>query len=126
MSSMEMMRRYIDHIKAGEFEAAAEYWSDDIVGHVSGNNVTSGTYTGKEGTIAYGAKVMGILDSNQIEEHDLLVSDEHAVLIAESHGERNGSHFSSKTVVVYHIADEKITEFWVIPENQKAFDDFLS
>ena len=126
MASMEMMRRYLDHLTAGEFEAAAEFWADDIVGHVFGNNPTSGTYTGKEGAAAYTAKLMGIIDSSQIEEHDLLVSDQHAVLLAVGHSERNGRHLSSKTVVVYHTEGDKITEYWAIPVDQKALDDFLS
>ena len=126
MASMEMMRRYVDHLTAGEFEAAAEYWADDIVGHVSGDNATSGTYTGKEGGAAYAAKIAGRYDSIQIEEHDLLVSDQHAVLIAVSHSERNGQKHSSNSVVVYHTEGDKITEFWAIPVDQKAMDDFLS
>ena len=31
MASMEMVRRYLDHITAGEFEAAMDYWADDVV-----------------------------------------------------------------------------------------------
>ena len=126
MASMEMMRRYLDHLTAGEFEAAAEYWADDIVGHVSGDNATSGTYTGKEGAVAYAAKIAGVYDSIRIEEHDLLVSDQHAVLLAVSHSERNGKRHSSSTVVVYHTEGDKITEFWAIPVDQKAMDAFLS
>ena len=126
MASLEMMRRYLDHITAGELEAAGEYWADDMVGHVSGNNATSGTYIGKEGAAAYAAKLTAIVDSNQIEEHDLLVSDQHAVLLAVGHSERNGKHLSSKTVVVYHVEDDKITEYWAIPQDQKALDDFLA
>ena len=126
MASTEMMRRYVDHLAAGEFEAAAGYWSDDIVGHVPGDNPTSGTYTGKEGAAAYAAKIADMYDSIQIEEHDLLVSDQHAVLIAVGHGERNGARHSWNAVVVYHTEGDKITEFWAIPEDQKAMDDFLS
>ena len=126
MASMEMMRRYVDHLTAGEFEEAAEYWADDIVGHVFGDNALSGTYAGKQGAAAYGAKAMSMVDSNQIEEHDLLVSDQHAVLLAVGHSKRNGKQISSKTVIVYHTEGDKITEWWAVPQDQKALDEFLS
>ena len=43
MPSMEMMRSYLDLITAGEFEAVLDYWADNVVLHVSGDNPTSGT-----------------------------------------------------------------------------------
>ncbi len=126
MSSMEMMRTYLDHITAGEFEAAMEYWADDIVCHVSGNNVTSGIYRGREGGAEYATKAIGSVDSFRIEEHDLLISDRHAVVLSTGHLERNGKQRDSNTVTVYHTDGDKITEFWIIPEDQKGADEFLS
>ena len=125
MASMEMMRTYLDHITAGEFEAAMGYWADDVVTHVSGNNFTSGTYTGKEAAAGYTAKAVGAVDSVRIEEHDLLVSDQHAVVLSTTHAERDGEHFTSNTVVVYHTEGDKITEVWIVPQDQKAADEFL-
>ncbi len=126
MVSMEMMRSYLNHITAGEFEAAMGYWADDIVIHVSGNNPTSGTYTGKEAAAGWAAQSVGAVDSVQIDEHDLLVGDEHAVLLNTSHSERNGKHQTSNGVVVYHTEGDKITEAWIINEDQKAVDEFLT
>ncbi len=126
MVSMEMMRSYLNHITAGEFEAAMGYWADDIVIHVSGNNPISGTYTGKEAAAGWAAQSVGAVDSVQIDEHDLLVGDEHAVLLNTSHSERNGKHQTSNGVVVYHTEGDKITEAWIINEDQRAVDEFLA
>ena len=126
MASMEMMRRYLDHVFAGEFEAAARYWADDIVEYVSADSATSGTYPGIEAMAAYWAKAMGMVDSFQTEEHDLLVSDQHAVLLAVGRRERNGNHLSSNMVVIYHTEGDKITEIWNITQDQKSLDEFLS
>ncbi len=126
MVSMEMMRIYLDHITASEFEAAMGYWADDIVVHVSGNNPTSGTYTGKEAAAGWAAQAVGAADSVQIDEHDLLVGDEHAVVLSTSHSERNGKHLTSNGVVVYHTGGDKITELWIINEDQRAVDEFLT
>ena len=128
MASMDMeaMRRYLNHITAGEFEAAMDYWADDIVVHVSGNNPTSGTYTGKEAAAGYTAQAVGAVDSVQIDEHDVLVSDQHAVVLSTTHAERNGQHLASNTVVVYHTEGDQVTELWIIPEDQRAVDEFFS
>ena len=93
---------------------------------MSGNNTISGTYTGKEAAVGYTAKAVGAVDSIHIEEHDVLVGDQHAVVLSTSHLERNGQHLTSNTVVVYHTAGDKVTEFWVIPEDQRAVDEFLA
>ena len=126
MASMDMMRSYVDLLTAGDFEAVREYWADDIVIHVPGDNLTSGTYTGKEAAAGYGVKVMGLVDSVQFEEHDLLVSDEHAVLLTTTHAERGGKHLTSNAVAVYHTDGDKVTEVWIINEDQQANDEFLS
>ena len=126
MVSMEMMRSYLDQITAGEFEAAMDYWANDVVLHVSGDNPTSGTYTGKEAAAGYTAKAVGAVDSVQIDEHDLLVSDGHAVVLSTTHAERNGKHMTSNAVVVYHTEGNKVTEIWIINEDQRAVDEFLS
>jgi len=124
--SMEMMRSYLDLITAGEFEAALDYWADNVVLHVSGDNPTSGTYTGKQAAAGYIAKAMGTVDSVRIEEHDLLVSDDHSVVLSTSHAERKGKTLTSNAAVVYHTEGDKITEIWIINEDQKANDEFLS
>ena len=102
------------------------YWADNIVIHVSGNNPTSGTYTGKEAAAGWAAAAAGAVDSMQIGEHDLLVGDEHAVLLNTTHAERNGKHQTSNGVVIYHTEGDKITEVWIINEDQRAVDEFMA
>ena len=126
MASMEMIRSYLDHITAGEWEAATDFWADNIVGHVSGDNPTSGTYTGKEAFTGYLQQVLGMVDSIQVDEHDLLVSDDHGVVLSTTHADRGGKHLASNRVVVYHTEGDKITELWIIDEDQQAVDEFLS
>jgi len=126
MASKEMMRRYLDLITAGEFAAATEYWADDLVGHMSGNNPTSGTYTGKKAWIEWSVAAVAMQDSVRVEEHDLLVSDDHAVVLATMHAERSGKQLSYNRIAVFHTEGEKITEAWLIDDDQEAVDDFLS
>ena len=77
MVSYEMMRTYLDMIVAGDFEGAEAHYTDDIVVHFAGWKDTHGK---AEYTAALGA-MMGMIDLLQVEEHDLLVSDDHAVVL---------------------------------------------
>jgi len=122
----EVMRAYLDRVVAGDFQGAMDYYADDVVGHVGGNNATSGVYLGKEEWRAYLAKAVGMVDSMRIEDHDLLTSEDHAVVLNTFHAERGGNSLSSHRVVIYHVSDGKVTELWVVDEDQQAVDEFLS
>jgi ketosteroid isomerase-like protein len=126
MPSLEMMRNYLDHITGGEFDTAIDYWADDIVVHVSGNSVLSGTYVGKEASSGYLANVLGLVDSVMVEEHDLLVSDHHAVVLSTVRADRGGQHMEGNRIVIYHVEGELIIELWIIDEDQKSVSEFWS
>ncbi len=125
-SNLELMRSYMDLMVAGDFQAAMDYFADDIVAHQSGQNPWSGVYRGKAEWGEALAKITGSVDSFRIEEHDLLASGDHAVVLAKVSFELGGKTYEGNRVVVYHIAGDKITELWVIDEDQQALDDFLS
>lgn len=122
----DAMRGYLDRITAGDFQGAMEYYSDDVVAHVGGHNPTSGVYNGKAAFAQYLAEATGSVDSLRIEEHDLLTSDAHAVVLNTMHAERGGTALSSDRVVVYHVSEGKITELWIIDADQAAVDEFMS
>ena len=126
MPSLDMMRQYANHVVAGEFEAAMGFWADDIVAHVSGSHVLSGTYKGKEAAAGYLAQAVAMADSVEIDNHDLLVSDDHAVALSVLHVDRGDRHLDMNRVVIYHTEGDLITELWIIEEDQKAADEFMA
>ncbi len=66
------------------------------------------------------------MDSVRTEEHDLLVSEDHAVALATWHAERGGKTQSMNRVVVYHLEGDKITELWIVDEDQAAADESIA
>ena len=126
MGNYETMQAYMGHVAAVDFEAASSYFADDIVAHVGGHNPTSGTYEGKAAFMGYVRGVIGMVESLEISPHDLLASDDHAVALATITSVRGDKTLSSNRVVVYHLADDKITELWIIDTDQQAVDEFLS
>jgi ketosteroid isomerase-like protein len=126
MGNYETMQAYLGHVAALDWEAAQAYFGEDVVAHVGGHNVLSGTYEGKAAFMGYLGRATAMTDSLELVPHDLLAGDDHAVVLATINSVRGDKTMSYNRVVVYHLADDKITELWLIDEDQQAVDDFLS
>ena len=122
MASYEMMRSYLDKIVAGDFEGAEAHYTDDVTVHFAGWKDTHGK---EEYTAAVG-EMMGMVDSLQVEEHDLLVSDDHAVVLNDWHIVKGDRDERVNHVVIYHTDGDKISEIWVVAENQAVMDELMS
>lgn len=126
MASHQMMRNYLDMVTSGKVIEAQAYYGDDVRIHVKGHNMISGDYVGHDGYTAAMQRMMGALDSMEVEEHDLLVSDDHAVVLSVWHVSRGGRQASLNHVIVYHTTDDEITEMWIIPEDSEQDAAILS
>lgn len=122
MASYEVMRRYLDLIKAGEMVAAQDFYSDDIVVHVAGWKTVNGK---DEWNVALG-EMMGMVDGLKVEEHDLLVSDDHAVVLDAWVINKGDREESVNHVIVYHTDGDKISEMWVVAEDQALMNELMS
>jgi ketosteroid isomerase-like protein len=61
-----------------------------------------------------------------IEAHDTLYSADHAVALVRAALSRGGRSITTNRVVVYHFADDRISEVWVVDANQQAVDELLA
>ena len=71
-------------------------------------------------------EMMGMVDSLQVEEHDLLISDDHAVVLNDWHIVKGDRDERVNHVVIYHTDGDKISEIWVVAENQAVMDELMS
>jgi hypothetical protein len=56
--------------------------------------------------------------------HDVLVSGEHAIALIEAEAVRDGRVRPLPRVHVWHIRDGKLSELWLHPSDQYAFDEY--
>lgn len=126
MASHQMMRSYLDLITAGKFVKAEDFYADDVKVHMKGHNVASGEYVGHADYTAALGKIMSVIDSLTVDEHDLLVSDDHAVVLSTWHVTRGDRSGSLNHCIIYHTSRDKITEIWIIPEDSEADAALLS
>lgn len=124
----EVMKRGYDAFNSGDMETLREIFSPDIVGHIPGKSSLSGDYKGLDEVLAMFGKLMELTGGNySAEVHDILASDDHAVVLSKTKGSRpDGRTHEANTVEVYHLADGKITEFWALEEDQYRADEFYS
>ena len=126
MADYEMMRRYLDLVVAGDFQTAMEFVADDVTAHVSGHHAVSGDYHGKAAYTEALGRLMGMVDELVVEEHDLLVSDGHAVVLNRWAVRKGDETTHQNHVIVYHTEGDRITELWIVAEDQEAEAAFFS
>jgi uncharacterized protein len=121
----ELARKGYEAFGKGDMQTVGELFADDIVWHASGRNQLSGDYNGKEQVFGMFAQLQELTGGTfRLELHDILANDEHAVVLAEAHGEREGKTLNDRGVNVLHISNGKVTEFWLHPGDQYANDEF--
>jgi len=124
-SNAQTARSAYDAFLSGDMETMGGLMSDDIVWHAPGNNALSGTYSGKEEVFGLFAKIGEMADGPmQMDIHDVLASDEHAVALLTATVSRGGNSADLRAVHIMHVADGQISEFWNFQEDQVATDAF--
>jgi ketosteroid isomerase-like protein len=125
--NVEVARSAYAAFLSGDMEAMAGLMSDDIVWHAPGDNLLSGTYRGKEEVFGFFGKIAEMADGPmQMDIHDVLANDDHAVTLLTATVSRGGNTFDGRAVHITHVADGQITEFWNYQEDQAAADAFWS
>jgi ketosteroid isomerase-like protein len=70
---------------------------------------------------------MGRFDGSvQLELHDVVANDEHAVALQRATGSRKGKEYDALEIDIFHIRDGEVTEFWSFSEDQRLTDEFWS
>ncbi len=105
--------------------AERSFFSDDVVYHVPGASPLAGDHEGLEAVTALMLKFRE-MNVRIVEVHDVLATDEHVVALVRGTASREGRDLSLNQANIYNIRDGKITEAWLLPTDQRAFDGFFS
>ena len=123
----EVARSATEALSKGDMEGFLGHHRDDVVVHFPGRGPMAGDYRGKNGVGQMFQKQMQMLDSPpEIENHDILANDEHAVVLNNTRGTRGGKTLEQQQVVVMHIKDGKIAEVWLQFSDQQGMDELAS
>jgi PPOX class probable F420-dependent enzyme len=101
--------------------------TDDIVWHVPGRSPIAGHYHGHREVLGYfAARRAHAKATFRVRSRAILADDQRAVQLADGELERDGQLRTWQTVGVFHIAEGKIAECWLVPFDQYLFDEIWS
>lgn len=119
-----LIRRMYAALSAGDYATVLrEIMSDGVVWRLPGSHPVSGDHVGLEAVFA----AMGRFDGAvELELHDVVANDDHAVALLRARGSRGGKQYDALEMDVFHVRDGRVTEFWSFSEDQRKTDDYWS
>lgn len=91
--------------------------------HAAGNSSVSGDFKGIDQVLAFFGNLFEKSEGTfKVEPHDILVNDEHGVVLSNESVDKSGDAYEGPGVEVYHLNDGKITEAWTMSFDQSRFD----
>ena len=122
-----LLRKGYDAFAKGDTAALTELFSEDVVWHLSGDNLISGEHKGRDAVFAVFAKTMELTGGTfNIDLHDIVANDEHTVSLSRASASRQGKQLDLRGADIYHIRNGKVTEWWSFTEDQRLDDEFWS
>ncbi len=120
--SVDVIRRFLDALDAGDTDAAGALLADDIEWHEIGR---ADPIVGKE---ALAARFSGALPQWDIkgETHDILANDQHAIALITATANMGGKSLTYRVAEIYHIGDGKITARWAFSDDTEAINTFFA
>ena len=117
-------RRATEAFERSDMQELDRCLADDVVWHEIGR---SEPRRGKEALRAAAALVGSGVDYEITgSTHDILASDDHAVVLVNATATKGGRTFTYRAAEIYHIRDGKIAERWAFSDDTAAIAAFFA
>jgi len=128
MAARDLMRRYLDLARAGDWEQAFGFFADDVAIHIPGRSAHAGEMQGRDAVRRYieAARALSAGHDVEVEPIDMLTSEERVALIVRERFHRPGGDVEIRRANVYRIEDEHIVEVWIFEHDQYAVDELMA
>lgn len=120
----ELVRRGFEAFAVGDMATLDTILSDDVRWHSTGKAPFSGDFEGKQAVFENWATIPTVVDSFRQDIHAIVADDEHAVAMVDLTITRGDRTYSGPQIIVFHVADGKATEGWVVAVDQAADEAF--
>jgi uncharacterized protein len=125
--NIQILRDLYDALAAGRLEDVLGLLSEDVNAHVPGKSLVAGEYRGKAEVAGYVGKLVELSGGTlRFEPHDVVAGEAHGVGLVRDLAERGDKKLALNNVHVWHFGDGNLSEIWVFPGDQYAWDDFWS
>jgi ketosteroid isomerase-like protein len=126
MHPNEQVLRDVDEAQMrGDVEAFQSFFTDDVIVHIGGKSSFAGVHHGKEEFFDVFRRFSERVPEYSFEPHAYLADDEHGVTLQLSHYKRGDETVESNDMFVGHFRDGKISELWILSEDNDPVDALL-
>lgn len=123
----QLIMRALMAFNTGDDEAMKGVLAEDFVWHVSGNNPMAGVHHGHAAVVRLHGIIREVMQGQpKVVPHDILVSDDHVVVLAKVESERKGVSYEGNLGYIFHIRDGVVSEGWIFQEDQNKWDEWLA
>ena len=125
--NLDLMRRYLAAMQAGDFDAGTGFFADDVVVHIPGRSRFAGTYRGKQAVLDYFAAARDLVHGGTIEIDliEMLAGPERVALVLDERFHRESGVVEIRRTNVYRIVSEQIVEVAIYEANQYEADGLM-
>jgi len=124
-TNLELMKKVYAAFGTGDVDTAGSYWKADAVHHYPGRSVLAGEHRGVADSIAFANKMFELTNGQlSMDVVDLAASETHAYATLQTTYQRGENKLDMRFVNLVRIEDDLIAEFWTLPEDQYAVDEF--
>jgi uncharacterized protein len=124
----DLVRQASEAFGRGDLSALQDqFFTDDIVWHVAGTGPLAGDYEGATEVIAQLTKISELSGGSVLPQvHDVLVSNDHTIVLVTISAERAGKQLQLNLVHVIHAENGKAAEVWTHSADPAAAAQFWS
>src|SRR4051812_35233281 len=127
MSAADVMHRYVEAARSGDFDRAFGMFAEDIAFRVPGRSSHAGEHRGREAAMAYisAARALSRDHDVQVDVIDALTSDDRFALLVGEHFHLDGRRVEIRRANVYRVRGDEIVEVWIFEGDQYEVDALL-
>jgi uncharacterized protein len=124
----EIARKLFTAFEGADMAAVDALLAEDVVWNAPGRGANAGVRRGKQELFAGMGRLAELTGGTlRGEIHDVLASDEHAVVLQTTRGERQGrAPLTDREVIVLRVRGGRVTEVWEHPGDLHAMDAFFT
>ena len=125
--NVDVFKQVFSAFTNGDMDRLAGLIAPDVVWHVPGNNLISGTYTSRDSIFGCFNKIFELSNgSYQPQIHDILANDDHTVALLHATARQGEKTLDQDYAFVFHVRDGQIAELWEAWTEGPAWNEFWS
>lgn len=124
--NVTLLRQGYEAFAKKDMATLATLFSPDVVWHWTGKGPLAGIHRGRDAVFGIFGRMAMLCPDFRNHVRDIVANDQHAVALTQATGTRPGKKLDLKNVMTFSVQNEKVSEFWLYTEDQRAEEEFWS